>query len=145
MKKLFTMLLLVFLIYGVNFSNETIKQKKIKELFEVMNVKETNEEMVKMIGDVNSSEFTEEQYKILEKEALLAMDYYTNQMMMLYDKYFTEKEINDMLSFYKTPSGKKSVMETPKLIKELLEDMMVNYYPVMIERISKEIEKDSKN
>ena len=39
----------------------------------------------------------------------------------LYDKYFTENELNDLLSFYRSPTGEKTLEVTPRLFQESME------------------------
>ena len=73
----------------------------------------------------------------LQKEMKSMMDYVLNKQAELYDKHFTEQEIDDILNFYKTPAGKKVIEETPKITKELFTDLMENYYPDMIKRMEK--------
>ena len=36
----------------------------------------------------------------------------------IYDKYFTQQEIKDLLAFYKTPLGEKTITVTPLLMRE---------------------------
>lgn len=36
----------------------------------------------------------------------------------IYDKYFTEKELSDLIAFYKTETGQKVVSSMPKLFEE---------------------------
>jgi hypothetical protein len=39
----------------------------------------------------------------------------------LYDKYFAEEELKDLVEFYKSPTGKKSIAVVPKLFAESME------------------------
>jgi uncharacterized protein len=39
----------------------------------------------------------------------------------LYDKYLTESELKDLIAFYKTPTGKKSISIMPQLIAESMQ------------------------
>ena len=41
-----------------------------------------------------------------------------NRMIPLYSKYYNEKEINDLIVFYKTPTGKKMVETMPQVMNE---------------------------
>jgi hypothetical protein len=50
-------------------------------------------------------------------------------MLILYDKYFTQEEINDFIYFYKTPSGQKYINSTPEITKEMMTIMMQKYMP----------------
>lgn len=138
MKKLFIITMLVFTINITVFSAETSKQKKIKELFQVMDIQAATNEMSEMIlNDTDSMKLSKNQKAAMQKEMQSMMDYVLNKQAELYDRHFTEQEIDDILNFYKTPAGKKIIEETPKITKELFTDLMENYYPDMIKRMEK--------
>ena len=138
MKKLFIITMLVFTINITVFSAETPKQKKIKELFQVMDIQAATNEMSEMIlNDTDSMKLSKNQKAAMQKEMQSMMDYVLNKQADLYDRHFTEQEIDDILNFYKTPAGKKIIEETPKITKELFTDLMENYYPDMIKRMEK--------
>ena len=138
MKKLFIIAMLIFSMSITGFSAETSKQKKIKELFQIMDIQATTNEMTQMIlNDEGNMNLSKNQKAALQKEMKSMMDYVLNKQAELYDKHFTEQEIDDILNFYKTPAGKKVIEETPKITKELFTDLMENYYPDMIKRMEK--------
>ena len=138
MKKLFIITMLVFTINITVFSAKTPKQKKIKELFQVMDIQAATNEMSEMIlNDTDSMKLSKNQKAAMQKEMQSMMDYVLNKQAELYDRHFTEQEIDDILNFYKTPAGKKIIEETPKITKELFTDLMENYYPDMIKRMEK--------
>ena len=138
MKKLFIITMLVFTINITVFSAETPKQKKIKELFQVMDIQAATNEMSEMIlNDTDSMKLSKNQKAAMQKEMQSMMDYVLNKQAELYDRHFTEQEIDDILNSYKTPAGKKIIEETPKITKELFTDLMENYYPDMIKRMEK--------
>ena len=138
MKKLFIITMLVFTINITVFSAETPKQKKIKELFQVMDIQAaTNEISQMMLNDTGNMKLSKNQKAAMQKEMQSMMDYVLNKQAELYDRHFTEQEIDDILNFYKTPAGKKIIEETPKITKELFTDLMENYYPDMIKRMEK--------
>ena len=138
MKKLFNITMLVYSINITVFSAETPKQKKIKELFQVMDIQAATNEMSEMIlNDTDSMKLSKNQKAAMQKEMQSMMDYVLNKQAELYDRHFTEQEIDDILNFYKTPAGKKIIEETPKITKELFTDLMENYYPDMIKRMEK--------
>ena len=138
MKKLFIITMLIFTMNITVFSAETPKQKKIKELFQVMDIQAATNEMSEMIlNDTDSMKLSKNQKAAMQKEMQSMMDYVLNKQAELYDRHFTEQEIDDILNFYKTPAGKKIIEETPKITKELFTDLMENYYPDMIKRMGK--------
>ena len=138
MKKIFVMAVLIFSMSITGFSAETAKQRKIKELFQIMDIQATTNEMSQMIlNDQGNMNLSKTQKTALQKEMKSMMDYVLNKQAELYDKHFTEQEIDEILNFYKTPAGKKVIEETPKITKELFTDLMENYYPDMIKRMEK--------
>ena len=48
-------------------------------------------------------------------------------MVAIYDKYFTDSEIKDYIAFYKSPSGQKFVNVTPALQADIMNIMMKDY------------------
>jgi uncharacterized protein len=61
-------------------------------------------------------------------------------MVALYDKYFTQNEINDLISFYKTPTGQKFIKVTPEIQKEIMMVMYQKYMPEMQKSIKARVE-----
>ena len=51
----------------------------------------------------------------------------------LYDKYFTEAEIKDLVTFYSSPTGKKSVELQPKMFAESMSSAAVLMKPKVLE------------
>lgn len=61
-------------------------------------------------------------------------------MVVLYDKYFTENEIKDFIIFYKTPSGQKMLTSMPEMQKEIMTIMMQKYMPEMMKSMKATME-----
>ena len=53
----------------------------------------------------------------------------TDEEMALYDKYFSQNEINDFIAFYKSPAGQKLIKAAPEIQKEASINMMQKYMP----------------
>ena len=49
----------------------------------------------------------------------------------LYDKYFTEDELKDLISFYKTPTGKKTLSVLPQLFGESIQRTGEKLSPIL--------------
>jgi len=69
----------------------------------------------------------------------------------LYSKYFTEAEMRDLVAFYKSPTGKKSIVVTPKMFAESMSITAERIKPKVLaivaqltneesERVKKELE-----
>ncbi|MCW3162726.1 DUF2059 domain-containing protein [Chryseobacterium oryctis] len=64
--------------------------------------------------------FWDEFKKEATSEKIIAM------YIPLYDKYYTESDIDELIKFYKTPVGKKMISSMPSLLQESME--VVNNY-----------------
>jgi len=56
----------------------------------------------------------------------------------IYDKYFTESELRDLITFYSSSTGRKSIELTPKLLVESLEKTSEIIVP-KIQQLMKEV------
>jgi len=54
----------------------------------------------------------------------------------LYDKYFTEEELKDLVGFYKSATGKKAIQVGPKLFTESMELARVVIQPKLLEVVT---------
>ena len=54
----------------------------------------------------------------------------------LYDKYFTEAEIKDLVAFYKSATGKKSIELQPKMFAEAMSNTMERIKPKVLEMMT---------
>ncbi|MGF7079906.1 DUF2059 domain-containing protein [Mucilaginibacter sp. UYCu711] len=50
-------------------------------------------------------------------------------MVPVYEKHFTQQEIQKYIDFYSTPEGKKLANSAPVLQKEMITNMMTKYMP----------------
>lgn len=67
--------------------------------------------------------------------------YVKDTVFPLYDKFFTEKELADLIAFYKTETGKKVVVTMPKLFAEstkLAETILLPKVLKLVDKILKE-------
>ena len=49
----------------------------------------------------------------------------------LYDKFFTETELNDIIAFYRTPTGKKTLSVMPELFAESIKRTSEDLMPIL--------------
>jgi hypothetical protein len=69
----------------------------------------------------NTDATTLEQYRSFIREGFEGdLDEYVRLCAALYEKHFTEEELLAMAAFYRTPTGRKMIQETPELLKELV-------------------------
>jgi len=65
-------------------------------------------------------------------------------LVLVYEKYFSQNEINDFIVFYKTPSGQKLIHTAPDIQKELRMIMMQKYIPEIQKTIKAKAEELNK-
>jgi hypothetical protein len=79
------------------------------------------------------------QQKIIQ--AINFQEYVEATIYPLYDKYFTETELNDLLTFYKTPTGQKLNAVLPQLSAEgirLSQEYLIPKINGIVEEVLKE-------
>lgn len=88
------------------------------------------QEVEKILAD-SSAKMKNYHERLLQKVDYKAM--MDEMMIATYDKMFTLAEINDLLVFYKTPTGQKLLKQTPVLMAESMKTMQEKFLPKMIE------------
>ncbi len=61
---------------------------------------------------------------------------FMEQSAYLYDKYFTEEELKDLVAFYETPTGQKSIKVMPALFQESFQKAQEWIGPKIIELVT---------
>lgn len=69
-------------------------------------------------------------------------DYINRMFYPLYDKFFTESELRDMLAFYKTPTGQKTLEVVPQLMAESIRLSQEILLPGLVQTANKIIDED---
>jgi hypothetical protein len=131
------------------------KQESIKELFHVMQQDSIMDKMFSSmipsmieqmksqhpINDSLANARSNEMMKAMMQTTRLIMKKMMDEdMVALYDKYFSQKEINDYIAFYKTPSGQKFIKVTPDISKDLMGIMMQKYVPEIQNAVKTKVE-----
>jgi len=152
MKKGLLVLFLCISVFTNGFSQT--KQESIKELFHIM---KNDSMMNKMLDSMVPAMAGQMQSEMKDSVAIAksaeimnismqAVKGFIPQMMddmaLIYDKYFTKKEIKDFIVFYKSTSGQKYLNLTPQIMSEFMGTMMQKYMPEM-QRAMKEKLKSS--
>lgn len=132
------------------------KQELIKELFQLMEADSASTQMFNsmmpaffgqnMQQEMDSTARIKKQQVIgaVMEEVKKIIVAVKEEKMKLYDKYFTEKEIKQMIAFYKSPAGQKYVSTNPEITKELVMKVMQEYVPAMKESMKKKFEGQNK-
>ena len=126
MKKIIMTCLVALLLAGPAYAG---KEEKIQEIIDLFNLDALSNEMDKQIIDPIECSFvlniTERaNVKKQLKEILDVKDIVTRLGKDFYNKNFTEAEIDDVLAFYKTPTGKKTISLLPQLGQYINKEMI---------------------
>lgn len=140
MKKLVFVLLFCSAAFINGYSQP--KQELIKELFNVMKqdsmIERTFSSIIPSMFNQMQGQAKDSTGRARSQEAMKAtlpvmkdiikrmMD---EDMVAIYDRNFSEKEIKDFITFYKSPSGQKFVKTQPKIQKELMPIFIKKYIP----------------
>lgn len=116
MKKIY---LLGALFLSIMTFAQNSKQEKIREMMNLTGAGSYGEQMAKIIFSImkeNSPDVPDIFWEEINKE--IKADEITEMIINVYDKHFTEKEIDDILAFYNTQTGKKFVEKLPIILQD---------------------------
>lgn len=118
MKKIVIVSLLL-ISFGVMMAQQSSKAVKIKQLMELTG---TGKMAVQVVDQIISTtavrnpkvdpKFWEEFSKSINPEDMI------NLIMPVYEKFYSEEDIDNMIIFYNTPTGKKMIQVLPDLTQE---------------------------
>lgn len=118
MKKLLIIITFCSLSFGV-FAQTTTKETKIRNLLKLTKTDElaiqSMDQMISMFKSSNSNLSTnvfDEFKKEIDPNRLIDL------IVPIYDKYYSETEIEELTAFYNSPIGKKTIDTLPKLTQE---------------------------
>ncbi len=132
----FVPILLLFAAAPIASADEASKAQKVEEFFQVAQLEQMfSQSMTLAMNQVNSSVMREakaanlspEQSALIEElqnkvEAVVRMalgwDQLRPQYIKLYSEAFTEEQLDDLLAFYKSPTGQAMVTNSPALMKK---------------------------
>jgi uncharacterized protein len=134
LKKTVFILFLCLSIFAQGYSQT--KQESIRELFTVMKndsvTKKIFESIVtaydvkKHVNEMDSTKNAE--FRVNESRQMLKLkiikEKLDDEMVTEYEKYFTQQEINQLITFYKSPIGKKYANVRPMITKDIIVKVM---------------------
>ena len=139
MKKLLLVILILISVL-MNCQAQT-KQENIKVLFQLMQTDSVVEKMMNSMIPVMMKSIPQQQDSTAKSKLEATMKKMTEVMMditkrlmnedmlAIYDKYYNEKDIKDLVAFYKSSAGQKMVKVTPDLNKDMMMIMVTKYIP----------------
>lgn len=118
MKKSLLILSFCILTFSANAQNST-KTEKIKQLLELTGSGKLGIQMMNqmMSSFKNSYSKVNEQFWEDFKSEINANDI-ENMILPIYDKYYTESDIDQLITFYNSPIGKKMINTMPLVMQE---------------------------
>lgn len=118
MKYFLTILTILFVTTGAMAQQKT-KKENIRELLTIMGSEKQAKLMINMMIDTYrktastvSDEFWDELVKELKTDELVDM------VVPIYEKYYSDEEIVQLLAFYKSPLGQKVIERLPLITQE---------------------------
>ena len=116
------------------------KQESIKELFHVMQLDSIMDKTFSSMIPAMMSQMKSEDPSVnaranemmtttMQSAKVMVKKMMDEDMVTVYDKYFSQNEINDYITFYKSKSGQKFIKMTPEISKDLMMIMMQKYMP----------------
>lgn len=138
MKKI--ILVLLFSIPVFLNAQALTKQENIKVLFQLMQTDSVVEKMMNSMipmmmksvpqqDSTANSQMTAMMNKMTHVMMVITKRLLNEDMIVLYDKYYTESEIKDMVTFYKSPAGQKMITVMADLNKEMMMIFITKYVP----------------
>ena len=132
------LIIIGFFLFAVSPSFAQSKKQSVRELISVMKLdslmSKVLDSMMPSFG-LNESVDKESMKPVMKALNKIMQKFVEDDMVDLYDKYFTASEINDFITFYKSPTGQKSLSTLPAIQKETMEIMMSKYMPEMMKSI----------
>ena len=126
MKRLTITILLILLTFGLSFGQVDPEFKAVlKNMFEVSGTEETYKTVIKQMVSMFKTQFSdvpEEHWIELEKEFLqTSLDDLVEMLIPVYSKHLTLDDLQKIIEFYHTPTGKKYAEKTPLLTQESMQ------------------------
>ena len=118
MKKSFLILSFCVLSLSAN-AQSTSKTEKINQLMELMGSGKMAIQMMNQMMDSFKSSYSNVNDTFWEdfKKEIKAEDI-TNMIIPIYDKHYTESDIDQLIAFYNSPIGKKMIATMPQVMHE---------------------------
>ena len=109
-------------IYSISFSvsaQTTSKETKIRNLLKITKTDQlaiqSMDQMISMFKNSNSDVSTQFWYEFKKEVDVNSL---IDLIVPIYDKYYSENEIEELTVFYNSPIGKKTIDTLPKLTQE---------------------------
>ena len=110
--------------YSPSHSAPASSRNKKDLILSLIDASGAKDNMNQMLSQIMSQASPEESQKLRD---IFSIDEVINQLVPVYDKYFTEEELLGLIAFYKSPLGQKLLTVTPLVMKDSL-DASLQYF-----------------
>ncbi|HCR75474.1 MAG TPA: hypothetical protein DIW37_03505 [Chryseobacterium sp.] len=110
------------LLIGVTGFAQTSKEAKIQELIEVTGVSKMAVQGAQQFVNTykeNYKDIPDEFWNGFLKE--VSTEEFSKLYIPIYSKYYTESDLDELIKFYKTPIGQKTISNMPLIMNESME------------------------
>lgn len=121
MKQLLVLVLLCGLM-PASYSQSTSKTENVKKLLELTGARKLGVQVAQALvncfkqnGSTAPDEFWDEFLKEMDSDTLI------NMTVPIYEKYYSDAEIKQLIDFYRSDIGKKVVLVTPMIMQESMQ------------------------
>lgn len=98
---------------------ETEKVNNIRQLLDLTGAKNISQQIMLQTLDVLKSQYPQVPQKVWDTFlAEVKADEMINEIVPIYNKYFTGEEIKQIIAFYQTPLGKKTISVLPQISRD---------------------------
>jgi hypothetical protein len=103
----------------VNKAEEAGKIQNIKKLLEITGTKDLTQQIIAQMLDLMKAEYPQVPEKFWDSfVAELRPDEMIDEFIPLYSKYYSNEEIKQLIAFYQTPVGKKTIAILPQISRD---------------------------
>ncbi|MFC5283849.1 DUF2059 domain-containing protein [Pedobacter alpinus] len=141
-KTLLTVAFLMFTIFSLFAQTSASKTEKIKTFLEISGSSKMGMQAINQIITAfktqqpnMSNHFWDDFLKEVNADDL------TNLVIPIYDKYYTEKDLDGLIAFYQTDLGKRVLEKTPLIMQESMQVGQV-WGKAMGEKVIKKIQEN---
>lgn len=125
MRKILVAFSFLILLSTPVFGQDTDYAKTLRKMFEVSGTEQTFQAAIKQMFTMYKQQFTEidtETWVELESEfSDTSLDDLTVMLVPVYEKYMTEADLKELITFYESPVGQKYAKSIPLITQESMQ------------------------
>jgi hypothetical protein len=145
MKKMLLAFLLVGFMPLFYCQTASLKEQKIRELLSIMGENERYVQMQKsMIDAICKSNPRVKKETLTEMASQINPKEIVELVIPIYEKYYSVEDIDQIIAFYKSPTGQKILQVIPKLMQETME-VVIKWSQEKTQEILKKMEVKNKD